>query len=104
MKIRRLSNLEVGEFLIQNNIKRDTELFAVANSRKKEGQKDLANFILSKSTKAVNDLIENTWRMHNASAQLEREKVSRMELIYESFKGDCVEGCDGQWLVCAHKY
>ena len=39
MKVRRLSNLEVGEFLIQNNIKRDTELFAVANSEKKKAKK-----------------------------------------------------------------
>ena len=37
-KIRRLSNIEVSEFLIKNDIKRQTELMAVANAHSKEGR------------------------------------------------------------------
>ncbi|CAB3978629.1 Hypothetical predicted protein [Paramuricea clavata] len=54
-KPRRLTNVDVSDFLVKHGIKRDTELFAAAKERKDEGQIDLANFILSKSSKPVND-------------------------------------------------
>ena len=50
---RRLSNLEVAEFMIKNNIRRSTELYAVAKERKAMGDKDLAEFILSCSSKTL---------------------------------------------------
>ena len=46
-KIGRLSNLDVSEFLVKHNIKDTTELYALAQGRKKEDNKDLANYILS---------------------------------------------------------
>lgn len=55
-KIKRLSNSDVREFMLKHNIRRDTELLAKAHSRKQECQKDLANSILSKPTKSLNDL------------------------------------------------
>ena len=42
----RLSNLDVSEFMVENNIKSETELFATAYKQKKAGKKDLANFVL----------------------------------------------------------
>ena len=51
---------EFSEFLVENNIHCDTELFYEANKRKEEGQTDLAAFVLSKSSKCLNDLIEST--------------------------------------------
>ena len=56
----RLSNLDVSEFMVQNNIKIETELFAIADEEKKTGKKDLANFVLSCLTKTFSDLVENT--------------------------------------------
>eukprot|EP00794_Sanderia_malayensis_P001976 gene1976-2245_t len=50
-KRRRLLNLEVSDFLIKNNIKRDIELFALANERKFEGDNELAEFVLGRSEK-----------------------------------------------------
>ena len=50
-KIRRLSHLDVSEFLIKCNIKDTTELGSLALERKKEGKKDLANYVLSRSSK-----------------------------------------------------
>lgn len=44
-KPKRLSNLDVAEFMVTNQIKHSTELFAAANVRKEEGNKDLANFV-----------------------------------------------------------
>lgn len=100
-KQRRLSNLDVSEFMIENKIATDTELFATANEQKEEGKKDLANFILSRSKKSLSDLIENTWKMNNASSSLQRKNVSRMERIHMSLKTECDVKCNGQWIECA---
>ena len=52
----RLSNWDVSEFMAENNIKSETELFAIADEQKKTGKKDLANSVLSCSMKALSDL------------------------------------------------
>ena len=55
-----LSRLEVSEFMVKNNIHRATELYAVAEERRKEVQADLAAYALSCTKKSPNDLIEST--------------------------------------------
>ena len=71
---KRLTQFEVSEFLLKSNVRRDTKLFYKANKRKEEGQTDLAAFVLSRSSKSLNDLTENTWRMNNAKVSMEPEK------------------------------
>ena len=44
---------------------------------------DLTNFILSKSSKVLNKVIEKTWKMQTASEYLQREKKSRMDILRE---------------------
>jgi hypothetical protein len=53
INIKRTSNLEVSDFIIANQVKDYTELLAFAEAQKNEGKKELANFILSRSNKAV---------------------------------------------------
>ena len=86
-------SLVVSEFLIENNLKSTTHLFAKANEQKRAGKTDLANFVLSRSSKALNDLIDNTWAMETASETTDR--------VRGAAKGDCALGCDDQWLVMA---
>ena len=86
-KCRRLSNLEVAEFMIKNNIRRSTELYAVANERKAEGDKDLAEFVLSRSSKTLQELIQNTWELENPKANLEQEDTKRMGIITTVYEG-----------------
>lgn len=101
-KTKRLSNIEVAEFITKNNIKRDIELMSLANARKVEGLTDLAEFIYNRSPKAISDLIENAWKMNDAGRILEREKLKRMDVVKEKLKGNCTDGCDGKvWLECA---
>ena len=97
----RLSRLEVSEFMVKNNIHRATELYAAAEERRKEGQADLAAFVLSCTKKFLNDLIENTWEMQNAKATLEREKTSRMHVLEKARLSSCVDGCDMEWYICS---
>ena len=53
----RLFNLAVSEFMVENNIKSETNLFAIADKQKKAVKKDLANFNLFGSTNALLEYI-----------------------------------------------
>ena len=89
--------------MVKNNIHRGTELFAAAEERKREGQPDLASFVLSCSKKSLNDLIENTWEMHNAQQTIEREKTTRLEMLQRAREKSCVDGCDMEWYTRARE-
>ena len=60
-------------------------------------------FALSKSNKSLNDHIENTWKMNNAKASIERGKTTRMEILMKCQSESCVNGCDMEWSECARK-
>ena len=66
-----LSNLDVADLIEKNGIKCDPELLEIANEQKQEGKKDLADFVLSRSSKSLNDLIHQTWKMKDASSTLQ---------------------------------
>ena len=72
-KIRKLSNVEVSEFIVKTGIKDETALLGIANEQSMEGKKDLANFVLCRSSKSLNELIQQTWKMKEASATLGRK-------------------------------
>ena len=100
-KVRRLSNFDVSEFMVKNQIKTDTQLFAEAHKQKDDGKTELANFVLNRSTKAIQDLLANTWKMQEAVTKLSRRNISRMDTLHNCMSEDCVEGCNGAWLECA---
>ena len=102
-KIRKLSNIEVSEFIVKNNIKNETALLAIADAQSVEGKKDLANYVICRSSKSLNELIQQTWKMKEASATLERKKRCRMDIIREAADGQCVQGCEGMWLKSAEE-
>ena len=80
--------------MVKNNIHGATELHTAAEERRKEGQTDLAAFVLSCTKKTLNDLIKSTWEMQNAKATLEREKTSTMQGLEKVILSSCVDGCD----------
>lgn len=100
-KCKRLSNVDVAEFLVENGIKTEIELFAAANDQKQAGKKDLANFILSRNSKSLGDLIKNTWKMENSKSIMDKQTQSRMEIIYNYAMKECDDSCQGEWLRCA---
>ena len=73
--------------MIKNNIRKSTELYAVVNERKAEGDKDLAEFVLSRSSKTLQELIQNTWELENPKANLEQEDTKRMGIIITVSEG-----------------
>ena len=58
-----MQNIDISEFLVANNIKTEEELMTKAQEQFAEGKKDLKKFILSKSPKALQDLITTTWKI-----------------------------------------
>ena len=79
-------------------IRSETELFATADEQKKAEEKDLKSFPLSRSTKALSDLLENTWKMESTSKKFFRSKQTRMKVIYEHSHGRCMNSYSGDWL------
>ena len=53
--------------MVENHIKTETEPFAKADEQRKVGKKDLANFVMSRSTKQLGYLLSNTWKMQAVS-------------------------------------
>lgn len=87
---------QVRDFLAKKSIHRDTEMYAEAQARKEKGQIELAVFVVSHSTKSLNDLIDNTWKMQKAKAATEREKKIRMDMVKKCPDGSCIELCEGK--------
>ena len=52
---------------------------------------------------SLNELIQQTWKLKNASIILERKKQCQMDIIPEAAAGQCVQGCEGMWLKCAEE-
>ena len=77
------------------------ELLALANSQKKEGKTDLAEFIANRGYKVVDEAIRIGWDLEEASATLQREKKTRIELLNALLDEECIPGCEKQWLSMA---
>ena len=73
----------------------------MAQAQREEGETDLASFVLNNTAKKVNELIQTTWEMKGASAEIERLNKTRVELMQLYLTKDCIQGCEGQWLQCA---
>ncbi len=98
---RRLSNLEVSDFILRHNIRGIQELFSKADDRKKNGECDLANFLFSRTQKFIDELISKSWMLQQASSDLAREKVSRIDKVRDAATKSCIEGCNTDWFQCA---
>ena len=65
---------------------------ALANSQRREGKTNLAEFVLNRGTKMVNEVISNTWEMIKADETLR----SRIDI-----RTECTCEADGEWEACA---
>ena len=98
----RLTNIEVSKFL-EANITTETELFAQAHSQKAAGKKDLANFLLSWFSKALNDIIVNNCKMESAQQKLDRADIARMDIINNNALWEYVPECQDIWIKCTNE-
>ncbi len=94
----RLSPYEVGEIAVENNLRTRLQLLAFANKQKELGKTDLAEFIMNRGRKVVDEALSTAWEMAEAEAALERAKLRRMDILNHTLQEDCVPGCNQQWL------
>ena len=71
----RLSSFQVSTIVVSKQIKSRTELLALASAQKAEGKTNLAEFIVNRGTKVVEEVIATAWEMEEASEVLERSKL-----------------------------
>ena len=100
-KRQRLSAYKVPEIIVKKNIKDRAELMAFANSQRQEEKTDLAEFVLNRGTKIVNEVISNAWEMIKADETLRRRNKSRMDILQETYETECTCEVDGEWETCA---
>ena len=82
------------------------DVLAIAESRRDDGQEDLAEFIFSRSERHLKELLNRTWLMKNATAKIvstktSRIETSRVEKVKEALRSDFVSNCDKVWYECA---
>ena len=65
-KLKRLSNVELSEFMLENNITDNCQLLAIAKEHHELDEKDLYRFVVNKTPKATSDLVKTTWHVHSA--------------------------------------
>ena len=97
----RLTMFDVSEIAVSKGIKTYLELLALAKRQKMEGKTDLAQFIVNRGKKAVEEAIRTGWEIEKSEETLRRQRMSRMEILQEAFEGNCAENCDGRWLHIA---
>lgn len=97
----RLSMFEVSELAVSKGIKNYLQLLALAKRQKTEGKKDLAEFIVNRGKKAVEEALKLGWEIEESEEKLRRQQMSRMEILENALAGDCTENCGGRWLNMA---
>ena len=97
-KPKRLFNLDVTEFMVENKIKSEPELFAIADQQKNSGKKHLANFVLSRGTNTLSNLLENTCKMESADKKAFCSKETHIKVIHQHSHGRCADCCSEEWL------
>lgn len=78
---KRLSVYEVSQIAVEKGIKSRLQLLALANSQKKVGKTDLAEFIANRGYKVVEDALRIGWDMEEAprEAPKPREKLENTD-------------------------
>lgn len=96
----KLSNTDVALFIRNHNIHTYEELLALAESRRVEGLNDICEFVFNRAEKVLRELIEKSWQMATAQANISHSKLDRLQILnHFAYVRDCV--CKGEWMKCA---
>lgn len=71
-KKKRLSNSNIADFIRKHNIKSYVQLFATAEERKEEGEKDISEFIFSRSEKHLYEIIKKNLVNERSPGEIEK--------------------------------
>ena len=88
------SNTEVASIVLQQKIHGRLELLALANSMTQQGDSRLYDFVLNRSQKKVNKLVETVWEVETANEKIARSNLSRIDVLREQLISACI--CEGE--------
>ena len=60
----------------------------------------LAEFIINRGSKVVQEVISSAWEMEEASEALIRSRLTRLKILEKALQNPCNKQCKGQWLEC----
>lgn len=100
-KRKRLSAYEVSEIILSKGLRDRTELLAFSNQQREEGKTDLAEFIVNRGKKVVNEVIDTAWEMESAQKTQERQSKTRIELLNDAHQQECTCTTNSEWHNCA---
>ena len=96
---KRLSNSEVANIVLKKKIHSRLHLLAHAKSMSRQGDNRLYDFLLNRSQKKVNELVDTVWEIETATEKVARSAMSRLQILQQQLTGACI--CNGEWLQCA---
>ena len=89
-----LSCYEVSNIILEKKIQNRTELLALASAQKAEGKTDLAEFVMNRGNRVVEECISTAWEMEKASELLQRSKLTRLQFLEKCLQ----DPCTAEWV------
>ena len=100
-KTRAEQKADLGMFIVENKIRTEIELVALATKRRDNGDRHLYDFLFSMKQKDRDELVSDAWRFENAEQIMAMENVDLVDLFNEKKDAICV--CNGEWAMCAQE-
>lgn len=100
-KRKRLSAFDFSQIIVNKGLRNRTDVLAFAHMQKNEGKTDMAEFIVNRGSKVVNEVIATAWEMEEAKTAQERMAKSRMEILREARGETCKCEPTSQWHAFA---
>ena len=79
VKTKHLTFTNAAEYILDNRIRSNTSLQAIALTHRQEDEKDLFSFLSRNTSKIVQDLIECVWSMHGGAEKENSETIYRIK-------------------------
>ena len=89
-RIRCSSCYEVSNIILEKKIQHRSELLALASIQKAEGKTDLAEFVMNRGNRVVEECISTAWEIEKASEVLQRSKLTRLQILEKCLKDPCI--------------
>lgn len=71
----------MSNLILEKKIQNRSELFTLASAQKAEGKTDLAEFVMNRGNRVVEECISTAWEMEKASEVLQRSKLTRLQTL-----------------------
>ena len=101
----RLTNIQVSQIILDNDIRDDLHFLSVCKETKDAGQPGLTNWICNRTPSQRKNLIQTTWDCEKASDELANRNRTRIEKLEACLDQDHAateeRQCNGTWLRSA---